>query len=41
MAGRSGYVLLVGQPHAATLAVEPLRDAFEERFERPLPIMQL
>jgi galactokinase len=41
MTGRSGYVLLVGQPHAVTLAVEPLQEAFEERFGRPLSIAQL
>jgi len=41
MAGRSGYVLLVGQPHAVTLAVDPLREAFVERFGRALSVMRL
>lgn len=41
MAGRSGYVLLVGQPPAVTLAIDPLQEAFAERFERALPVMRL
>jgi galactokinase len=41
MVGRSGYVMLVGQPHAVTLSLDPLQTAFEERFNRSLPVLRL
>ena len=41
MTSRSGYVVLVGQPHAVTLGLDPLQSAFAQRFDRPLHVMQL
>jgi galactokinase len=32
MTGRGGYVILVGQPHALPLGLDPLKAAFEKRF---------